>query len=387
MEKGLAGIDYKKNNPSNEWAQWVILLLVVLGFAYFIFWYEDNTSSPLPNSSGNDSFGLAGSSNGALLTNFEYIDGLHSDLNLYDSWDVLNYVFSNLPERVVVYPSENYFYFRFTANGYNVKGSFALFARDRDEGKFGMGYIVYDENPEAKYETGRIGNGAEYSDANGVFVQKITDFEYDVTVQDKKVKFILNDVGVAPPQKAILLPEEKYIATSFDESGLKFFLIYNQTQNKVYWVLNEDGFVPEQFHNYLPSSQLVRGDRTDLVFFNDVNHSRKILIGAKGENVLANNWYDGPFDQLPDNYVKTGQINYDDIIRAYYAEGRVDQYLGYYEQEGARIAVAPYTVYFDRNYFDFVSECMRLYPADSGLLYACITVQQYRVPDDVYSSN
>lgn len=400
MEKGLAGVDDRAfARVGGGMHQWVLIALIIVAFGYMIFFYspasppggaQSNLSSisspsfPVASSPANNSFGLAGSSNGSLLTNFEYIDGLNSDLNLFDSWTVLNYIFANLPDRVVVYPTENYFYFRFTAHGYNVKGSFSLFAKDRDTGHFGMGYIVYDENPALELGSERIGNGAEYTDANGVFVKKISDFEYDVTVENKTVKFILNDVGLAPPHSFGLLPEEKYIGTTFDESGLNFFLLYNQKTNRVYWVLDEDVFVPEQFHQYLPEKKLIRGNRTDLVFFHDVENKRKLLVGAKGENVLANNWYDGPFDQMPDNYVKTGKINYDDVVRAYYATGRVDEYLGYTDNPGARIAVAPYTVYFSPDDFSFIGNCMvadKNMP-DLGEKYACMTVQQYNVPYD-----
>lgn len=411
MEKGLSEINrsYEKDTANSSLPlHWILPLLIIAVFAFLIFGLnpapattnstlpagidsslQRTTAPPVQNSTlspANNTFGLAGTSNGSLLTNFEYIDGLNSDLNLYNSWEVLNYIFANLPDKVVVYPTENYFYFRFTANGYTVKGSFSLFAQDRDEGHFGMGYIVYDENPKVEYDSGRIGAGAEYTDANGVFVKKITDMEYDITVENKTVKFILNDVGVTPPQKAQLLPEESYIGTTYDESGLRFFLIYNAAMNKVYWLLDEDVFVPEQLKSYLPQYNLVRGDRTDLVFYNDKNTSRKILIGAKGENVLANNWYDGPFDQMPDNYVKRGLIDYNAVIKAYYSEGRVDEYLGYIGQEGTRIAVAPYTVYFDDSYFDFVGQCIADANGFQSRLYACITVQQYNVPESYYSS-
>ncbi len=402
----LRSIDNETKSPGLDW-QWIGILGVIVAFALAIFvlpLFPVAPASPIAPSSispassspsstsisspasvispAAESFGLSGSSNGSLLTNFEYIDGLYSDLNLFDSWEVLNFIFANLPERVVVYPTENYFYFRFTANGYNVKGSFSLFAKDRDQGNFGMGYIVYDENPGIELGGSRIGSGAEYTDANGVFVRKISDFEYAITVGEKTVTFILNDVGVVPPKSFSLLPEEKYIATAFDESGLKFFLLYNSLTNSVYWVLDEDGFVPEKFHQYLPEKKLVRGDRTDLVFFFDKENNRKLLVGAKGENVLANNWYDGPFDQMPDNYVKTGKINYSDVVRAYYADGRVDEYLGYVDSPGTRIAVAPYTVYFDANYFVFAGDCQTAFASNMGSLYSCLTRQQYSVPQD-----
>ena len=389
----------------------LIAVAIILLFAFFIFFYAPAPSVPASNispgtnplydptnpysnslttasapfSPDNSTFGISGTAKGSLLTNAAFIDGLYSsDVNLGDPKAVLKFVLDSLPDKVVVYPTENYFYFRFTAQGQNVKGSLSFFAHNRDEGYVGIGYIVFNEFPDTTYDNGRLGGGAEFNDANGVVVKKISDFDYTVTLGDRTVEFILNDVGLVPPQKAQLLPSEQYVGTSFDESGLKFVLIYNRVANRVYWVLNEDGVVAEEFKSYLPEKHLVKGYRTHFVLYDDANHSRKILVGAKGENVLANNWYDGPFDQMPDNYVKIGKIDYDAVMRAYYAEGRVNQYLGYYTNEGTRIAVAPYTVYFDASYFDFIGECEDNQGSNLDAFYACITVQQYNLPRSSY---
>ncbi|MEA2979582.1 MAG: hypothetical protein QOF09_1405, partial [Alphaproteobacteria bacterium] len=49
-------------------------------------------------------------------------------------------VLKNLPERVQVYPTENYFYFRFTQNGVVYSGNIRLGASDRDHGKVSFAY-------------------------------------------------------------------------------------------------------------------------------------------------------------------------------------------------------------------------------------------------------
>lgn len=53
-------------------------------------------------------------------------------------------VLKNLPERVRVYPTENYFYFRFTQNGLGYLGNIRLAAADRDQGKVNF---AYNESP------------------------------------------------------------------------------------------------------------------------------------------------------------------------------------------------------------------------------------------------
>ncbi len=57
--------------------------------------------------------------------------------------------------------------------------------------------------------------------------------------------------------------------------------------NKLYWALNEDIFLTESFTEF--TKNFVKGDRTDFIFYNDSINIRKILVGAKGENILNNN--------------------------------------------------------------------------------------------------
>src|ERR1700730_8907955 len=51
------------------------------------------------------------------------------------------WVLSNLPDRVKVYPTENYYYFRFMHNGQNYAGNIRLDAQDRDSGKLHFAYF------------------------------------------------------------------------------------------------------------------------------------------------------------------------------------------------------------------------------------------------------
>src|SRR5437867_3805389 len=51
------------------------------------------------------------------LSNEEFINGLYNNLNLTDAKQVFRFVFSNLDNKVVIYPTENYYYFTFPAHG------------------------------------------------------------------------------------------------------------------------------------------------------------------------------------------------------------------------------------------------------------------------------
>ncbi len=317
------------------------------------------------------------------IANEKFINGLYNNLNLEDSKEVFRFVFSHLDNEVVVYPTENYYYFTFTAKGKTIWGTLNLSADNRDEGVFGFGYIEkIDKFKEPNYPV--VGGGGDYNSEDGVFVKKINDFKYSVTFEGKTIVFKFNDIGLSPPQKAKLRGDEIFVGPSFDESGLKFFLIFNKTEQHLYWVLNEDGFVPESFKKY--TDDIVIGDRTGFAFYLDKENNRKILFGVEGFNVWQNNWYDGPFDQLPDNYVYTGQIEVKKYIEASYPynNGRIDKYGNYLDEEGARVAVAPYLVYFSIDDLISVIESCKASSPTKSHFYSCITTQIFDLPEDVY---
>ena len=75
----------------------------------------------------------------------------------------------NLPERVQVYPTENYFYFRFTQNGVVYAGNIRLAAADRDQGKVNFAYSEQPTDWNAEPKNRHDGAGTE----QGVTVEKV----------------------------------------------------------------------------------------------------------------------------------------------------------------------------------------------------------------------
>src|SRR5262249_44686272 len=63
-----------------------------------------------------------------------------STLDVNDPMAVFAYVFAGLPDRVKVYPTENYFYFTFVHNGVPYDGNIRLDASNRDDGKVIFAY-------------------------------------------------------------------------------------------------------------------------------------------------------------------------------------------------------------------------------------------------------
>jgi hypothetical protein len=277
-----------------------------------------------------------------VIFNQKINEGLYSRLDLNDPVIVFNTVFSALDTDVMVYPTENYYYFQIFTFGKTIWGNLRLDASDRDLGIIHLGYFQYDENG---VQQDRDGNGKEFSYSDGVIVSRIDSLNYSVQYIGKTVRFHLNDLSKEAPRRAGLSKNEIYVGPIFDESGLRFFLLYNHKEKHFMYILNEEANVPENFDTI--DSQLLRGTRTAFLFYEDTLFNRKILLAVNGRSTDRNNYYDGPFDQLPDNFAKNTHIS-QFIQKAYpYTKGNVDQFGGFKDQEEARVVIFPYSVYYD----------------------------------------
>ena len=97
-------------------------------------------------------------------------------LAIDDPLAVFGAVLKNLPERAQVYPTENYFYFRFTHKAAVYAGNIRLAAADRDRGKVNFAYNEQptDWNPNPKYRHAVL--GAE----QGVIVEQAAPLAYRI---------------------------------------------------------------------------------------------------------------------------------------------------------------------------------------------------------------
>jgi hypothetical protein len=278
----------------------------------------------------------------SLVTNEAFIRGLYHEEKVDDPISVFRHVFSAMENEVSVYPTENYYYFESTLKGTTIKGNIGLPADRRDDGIVSFSY----EEESAIEDTIHppLEKEVDLKAQDGVHLTKVNDFKYTISFDGKTVIFNLNNVGISPPEKASLCPDETFVGPSFDESGLQFYLIYSEKCHSLFWVLNEDNFVPEQFLSHTPV--LLIGRRTEFALYNEKDNNRKILIGVKKENVIRNNWYDGPFDQLPDNYIKTGMELRKYVEASYpYTRGKIDKYGIFLNDRDVRVAIAPYLQY------------------------------------------
>jgi hypothetical protein len=188
---------------------------------------------------------------------------------------------------------------------------------------------------------------------------------------------------MTPPKKAKLTSDEIFVAPEFDESGLMFYLVFNKKTNHLYWILNEDNYVPEHYHDI--GDSVIIGDRTEFAFYVDQENNRKILIGVDGFSTIEDDYYDGPFDQMPDNLVKAGKLDLQKYLHLAYpgTKGAIDRYGNYLKEPGVRVAVAPYLIYFSRDdVLSTVRDCKSTSPAASDF-YACITQPVFNIPAEI----
>jgi hypothetical protein len=152
-----------------------------------------------------------------------------------DPLAVFSYVLGRLPHRVRVYPTENYFYFHFTVGGVTYAGNIRLAASNRDRGEVDFSYNEHptDWNPEPPNYHAMLG------EEQGVTVDKVGPLLYRVTRSGKSVEFALNDLSQIRPPTGALKSDEEFLGPVFDESGMRFFLVFNRRLKVFHFLLDE----------------------------------------------------------------------------------------------------------------------------------------------------
>jgi len=299
----------------------------------------------IPGIAGADETAPANSVSGippGLSTNQRFIEDARAGaaFDIEDLTAVLRFVFARLADRVRVYPTENYYYFRFRHGGIDYAGNLRLAARDRDRGILHFAYFA------AGNLWVRLGkmHYKPLSKNDGVSVTKAGRLKYAVSFEGRRVIFQLNDLSDVKPPPGTLRENETYLGPIFDESGLQFFLVFNRDLKLFHYVLNEAAPLADLLEPSRVSARISIGRRSGFAFYQDHFLDRKLLIGVHAANVFENNYYDGPFDQLPDNFISS-----DALMRAIEAydpsvAGAIDRY-GYFKSGVGRYLIGPYMQY------------------------------------------
>src|SRR5262245_2379948 len=277
-----------------------------------------------------------------LETNQSYLEEVMQTtaLSINDPIAVFAFVLNSLPDRVKVYPTENYYYFAFVYDGKRYAGNIRLDASNRDEGKVIFAY--YEDLSEWRKQSPVIHVVLDAS--QGAKVEKLERLVYRVEYGSKSVDFLLNDLSQVQPPATAIGPNETYLGPIFDESGIRFFLVYNSKLRIFHYILDETVKVADELVPSSRTNRLLIGKRTDFAFYRDYRLDRKIMVGAYEGNIRANNYFDGPFDQLPDNFIEGETLREIILTLEPSLKGQIDRF-GRSPDGSVRYMIAPYMAY------------------------------------------
>ncbi|MEZ4888672.1 MAG: hypothetical protein R3E32_28360 [Chitinophagales bacterium] len=305
--------------------------------------------------------------------NEQYIEGLQTPFAVDSIEAVFDLVFEALPDEVYVFPSENYYYFQFQANGQWIWGNIRLGVLTRDKGVLHFAYYTYYGNPQSPNDGQSFIE--HFDESKGVEVKRLEGLQYAVSLKGKTVVFQLNELDQTPPDASILGKEDVFVQRTFDESGFPFLLIFNKQYKHFMYVLDEAAKLPIDLETVLLDTvryeNLWINPASSFIFYEDSLHqNRKILAGVWGQNIRCNNYWDGPFDQLADNF--PSPLLKECIEAAYpYVKGGVDEYGFFPILEGSRMAISAYYEYERLEEFIENFEMCKRQPI--GELLPCLT--------------
>jgi hypothetical protein len=308
-----------------------------------------------------------------LQTNQQFVEQARrrpaeNGMDIADPMSVLTRVLNSLPDRVKVYPTENYYYFKFYHGHRRYAGNLRLDVTERENGKINFAY--FEDLTEWTDQAPVVHRllGAE----QGVRVEKLEDLLYRVTYAGRSVVFAHNDLRHVRPGPGMLAEGERYIGPVFDESAIQFLLVFNSALKIFHYVLDER--VPsEPLAPIRSSPHILIGQRTGFAYFQDRKLPRKILIGVHEANARVNNYYDGPFDQLPDNFIEGEALRSAILEVEPHLAGKIDR-LGISPGGADRYMIAPYAHYRTEEDLTTFHECATSAEVPASHYYACFVV-------------
>jgi hypothetical protein len=308
-----------------------------------------------------------------LFTNEAYVkDSIAAPvLAIDDPMAVFAYVLGNLPDRVTVYPTENYYYFSFVHNHVRYAGNIRLDVVDRDQGKVHFAY--YEDLAEWKDQ--EPVKHLILDNRRGVGVEKLGPLAYRISHAGKAVVFTLNDLSQVQPAPGTLGPDETYLGPVFDESAIRFLLVFNRKLKIFHYILDETVEVADQFVPSTGSNRILIGKRTGFAFYRDHRLNRKILIGVFEGNSRVNNYFDGPFDQLPDNFIVGEALRAAILAADPELAGKIDRF-GISPGGDDRYLIAPYRHYRDEEDLLAFHDCATNKRIPAANYYECFVFEE-----------
>lgn len=258
-----------------------------------------------------------------------------------DPASVLSYVLNSIGH-ATVYPTEQYFYYRFALDGKTVSGNVRF--TDIDLGILHVGYFDADESERVNYRAFGPQDGLAVEVLSGEGSPPCSSSNYRVCFNGQDAVFCLPSKYRDAGREAPLRESEEYICGIFDESAHIFALIFNWDTKSFRYVLAPEYPIWESLEPLaadLPS--IVIGRESGYVFHKTENPVRLELIAIFRDNIEANNYFDGCFDQVPPDLPLRPFLH-----QAYpytRALSPVDMHGNFVNRKSQRVAISPYYAY------------------------------------------
>ncbi len=282
--------------------------------------------------------------------------------NACDYREVLPQLLAQAGAVAHIYPSENYYYFKFPWAGSLFSGSLRLSSDRREQGE--VDYTCY-QSYRGWVEPGdEIREQKRLSAAEGVLVEKIAPLHYRVTSGGEETLFILHSLD-HKSEGAPLKPEESRVGRAQDDSGVVFELIYNRELNDFYFLLDPKMSVPDTLVQLAPQTLISR--RTGFVYYRAMHTQRYVLVAVNAGETRLNSYFDGPFDQLPENdYATLGFWDYvykvyPDMVGNHTPGGTVSE-------DGMIFSLRPYRLYDGTSELGFIEMCANENPSETQII-------------------
>ncbi len=252
-----------------------------------------------------------------------------------DPHAIAEFVLRHTPPDLTVYPSERYFYYRFPLGARLVSGNLRFV--DIDKGIIHIGYFDDYNRQDMRIGTIVDGDNAE------------VDFDADRDLATLRFRglertFTLDRSWDDRSEAPNLLEHERLISGVLDESGFYLWLVYNENENALYYLLNEHKVVPDRLTLLQESGpRLLLGTQSRFVFYEDQPTQRRILVSIYEPSSVANDYYDGAFDQVPPDLPIRKIL---ESVYPYVTErGGIDEHGNFVGVQHQRVAISPYQQY------------------------------------------
>jgi hypothetical protein len=116
--------------------------------------------------------------------------------------------------------------------------------------------------------------------------------------------------------------------------------------------------VADEFFASRRANRILIGKRTGFVFYRDRLLDRKILVGVYEGNYRLNTYFDGPFDQLPDNFIEGETLRQAILEISPGLKGKIDRF-GSSPDGEVRFLIKPYASYQTEGDLYGVDKCAR----------------------------